>query len=546
MNSSQHPHSLNLFAPHPHLPHFHLPHPHLPHLPHPHWHHPGTTTAGAHVGRIGTLAVAMGVGTAAGAGFCAACAYADTGNSTTASAGPAAPTTSQSAGPVRTAGSAKVATSQAGATARGATARRIAVQETDQTVAVALPGKLASSADELTGNAPAVPTDAAIAGLLAAARREPITPVRMSYKSGASIISAASPVTSVEGEKLVLTSSGGGRVVTDRTASSGSALVLTSSTTATTTVLLPDSTALVIRAKATVNSGSPTMTVSLDGVPITTVVVASTSWADYTLTGVIPAGAHVLSISSSNSTNRRSLYIDTLRVSAGPLLEDFTGNSGSAPNTASWSIKTGTGWDPGLENYRAGNVSLDGAGNLILKATRSKSGYSSGWVETKNKISFGYGTITARIKVPSGQGLWPAFWLKGANEDTVPWPQSGEVDVLELPSTTTTIYSTLHGPISGSTATQQAQIISTVPDLSTGYHNFWVRHLPNEITFGVDDQTLGTLTPASLAPDSQWVYDQPLFAILNLAVGGPWAGAPDSSTVFPASMTVDWVRWDPP
>ena len=93
-------------------------------------------------------------------------------------------------------------------------------------------------------------------------------------------------------------------------------------------------------------------------------------------------------------------------------------------------------------------------------------------MESKNTLSLGYGTTTAGIKVPKGQGLWPAFWLKGADEDTTAWPNSGEIDVLELPSTTTTIYSTLHGPIAGSTKTQQAQIISNLPDLSTDFHNY--------------------------------------------------------------------------
>lgn len=529
---------------HFYLPHLHVPHPHLhhPHLHHPHLHHPhlgplGALSAGAYVGRVGTLAVAMGVGAAAGTGFCAACAYADTGGSTSVSAGPAAPTTSQSVTPSR-----KGLATKASVTLSAG--RR--TPATEQSISNALPGGLTATDDTLTGTAPLVPTDTAIAALLAAARRERIVPASVSYKSGSSITATAtSPTTSVQGEMLSLSTAGGGKVVTDKTASGGSALVLTSAATATTTVLLPDSTALVIRAKATLKSGSPTMTVSLDGVPITTVVVNSTSWADYTMTGVIAAGSHVISVSSSNSNNRRSLYIDALAVTTGSFVEDFPGSAGSLPDGANWTIKTGTGWDPGVENYQTANVSLDGQGNLVLKATRSKNGYASGWVETRNKISFGYGTITARIKVPSGQGLWPAFWLKGANEDTVAWPQSGEIDILELPSTTTTIYSTLHGPITGTTGTQQAQIISSVPDLSAGYHNFWVRHLPDEITFGVDDQTLGTLTPASLSPGSQWVYNQPMFAILNLAVGGSWAGAPNASTVFPASLTVDWLRWDP-
>ncbi len=408
----------------------------------------------------------------------------------------------------------------------------------------------AALADSLTGSAPVIPADTAVAALLAAGRRErnvPSLAARTATSRNAASATATAPVNSVEAEAFVIAPSGGGRVQTDRSASAGSALVLTSgSSSASATVNLPASTALVIRAKSTLNSGAPNMTVAIDGVPVTTIVVNGTYWSNYTMTGVIPAGSHVLTVSTSNATSKRSLYIDTMSVTSGPFIEDFTGSSGSSPSAANWSIKTGSGWDPGVENYQTGNATLDGQGNLVLKAMKSKSGYTSGWVESKNKVSFGYGTITARIKVPKGQGLWPAFWLKGANEDTVAWPQSGEIDVLELPSTTTTIYATLHGPIAGSTDTQQAQVIGNVPDLSTGYHNYWVNHLPDSITFGVDNLTLGTLTPDSLSPGSQWVYNQPMFAIMNLAVGGSWAGPPNSSTPFPSSVVVDWIRWDPP
>ena len=183
----------------------------------------------------------------------------------------------------------------------------------------------------------------------------------------------------------------------------------------------------------------------------------------------------------------------------------------------------------------------------MIQATRGRNGkYTSGWVWSKNDVSYGYGTITARVKVPKGQGIWPAFFLLGADSDTIGWPASGEIDVFELPSTTTTVYSTLHGPIAGTNATEQVQIVSTLPDLSTDYHNYWVRHLPDEITFGIDGQTLGTLTPASLAPGETWVYNRPMYVNLNVAVGGSWAGAPTKSTPFPAKMLVDSVRWDPP
>jgi beta-glucanase (GH16 family) len=234
---------------------------------------------------------------------------------------------------------------------------------------------------------------------------------------------------------------------------------------------------------------------------------------------------------------------------AATVLEDFDGPTGSAPNPAYWDYITGTGRDEGVENYQRSNAYLDGQSHLVIQALNTGSGYTSGFVQTKNKLALGYGTITARIKMPSGQGLWPAFWLVGADEDTTPWPQCGEIDIIELASNATTYYTTIHGPIAGAPrttdGTRQAQFRGPIPDLSADYHDYWVRHLPDQITAGIDAETLGTFTPASLPAGAQWVYNRPTYAILNLAVGGPLAGPPDNSTRFPATMLVDWFRWDP-
>jgi beta-glucanase (GH16 family) len=275
--------------------------------------------------------------------------------------------------------------------------------------------------------------------------------------------------------------------------------------------------------------------------------VIATGWTTFTFAGVVSAGSHQLTVSSTTATPNNTLYLDKVSTMTGSIADDFTGKYGSAPSDPLWGVRNGSGFDAGAESYSPNNVYLDGQGHLVIQAVRGNAGgYSSGWAWSKNDVSYGHGTITARIKMPKGQGIWPAFWLMGADSDTVGWPASGEIDVVELPSTTTRLYSTLHGPIAGTTATQQAQIVSTLADLSTGYHNYWVQHLPNRITFGVDNQTLGTMTPASLAPGQQWVYNRPMYVNLNVAVGGPWAGAPDATTVFPAKMLVDSVRWDPP
>ena len=234
----------------------------------------------------------------------------------------------------------------------------------------------------------------------------------------------------------------------------------------------------------------------------------------------------------------------------GAVFEDFSGPPGSAPNPAYWSYFTGTGGDIGVEDYVTAGAFLDGQKHLVIQAVATGNGYTSGRIQTKDKLSLGYGTITARIKMPSGQGLWPAFWLVGADQDTTPWPQSGEIDIIELVSNATTYYTTLHGPISGmrdntSEGTQQAQITGPITDLSTDYHNYWVTRIPDSITVGIDTKTLGTFTPESLPPGAQWVYNRPMYAVLAVAVGGSWAGPPDNSTRFPATMLVDWFRWDP-
>ena len=233
----------------------------------------------------------------------------------------------------------------------------------------------------------------------------------------------------------------------------------------------------------------------------------------------------------------------------GGVFVDFNGPAGSPPNPAYWSYVTGTGEDIGVENYVAAGAFLDGQSHLVIQAVDTGNGYTSGNIETRNKLSLGYGTITARIKMPSGQGLWPAFWLVGADQDTAPWPQCGEIDIIELVSNATTYYTTLHGPISGNPntneGTQQAQFTGPITDLSTAYHNYWVSRIPDSITVGIDTKTLGTFTPQSLPPGGQWVYNRPMYAVLALAVGGRWAGPPDNSTPFPATMLVDWLRWDP-
>lgn len=227
------------------------------------------------------------------------------------------------------------------------------------------------------------------------------------------------------------------------------------------------------------------------------------------------------------------------------IIDSFDGPAGAPPDSRIWTVIDGGGWDRGIQEYAAENAVLDGEGHLMLRAERTDTGYTSGRIETRRKAGFGYGTLIARIKMPSGAGLWPAFWLLGADEDKNPWPEAGEIDVVEMVSDPWTAYSSLHGPIPGVPDYLQSQIITEGTDLSADFHNYWVIRAEDDITVGIDDTVWGVFTPESLPPDATWVYNKPFCVILNLAVGGDWAGPPDDSTEFPAVMLIDWVHWEP-
>lgn len=279
-----------------------------------------------------------------------------------------------------------------------------------------------------------------------------------------------------------------------------------------------------------------------------TVLVAALTVGGCGNSGVSQAEPHGCSDPfPASSDYARSPLSDPVTTPTLAVFDNFDGPAGSAPNPDKWVVREGTGWDAGIQDYVADGAVLDGKSNLALRAQRRGSEYTSGRVETRQRASFGYGILTARIKVPSGTGLWPSFWMIGDDEDVNPWPGSGEIDMLEMVSNPRKHYTSLHGPMSETPddAFLQAQIVGEGDDLSKAFHNYWVIHEENSITVGMDDQTWGTFTPKSLAPTSTWVYNKRFCLILNLSVGGDWAGPPDQSTRFPATMLVDWVSWQP-
>jgi beta-glucanase (GH16 family) len=227
--------------------------------------------------------------------------------------------------------------------------------------------------------------------------------------------------------------------------------------------------------------------------------------------------------------------------------DEFNGAAGSAPNGANWNFETGAGgWGNNeLQNYTSSrnNSALDGNGNLVITARQEGSGYTSARLTTKGKVQPQYGRLEARIKIPRGQGIWPAFWMLGGQFPGTPWPNSGEIDIMEnIGREPNRVHGTLHGPgysganpITGSY--QHPQNWSFADD----FHTFAIDWSPNSITWLVDGNAYQTFTPANTG-SSPWVFNQPFFFILNVAVGGNWPGYPDGSTQFPQQMVVDYVR----
>jgi beta-glucanase (GH16 family) len=238
----------------------------------------------------------------------------------------------------------------------------------------------------------------------------------------------------------------------------------------------------------------------------------------------------------------------------GTVYDDFLGPAGSPPDMRIWDYDIGPrGWgDNELQAYTnsSDNIRLDGQGDLVIQALKTSTGYTSGRLVTRGKLNMLYGRLSARIKFPSGQGIWPAFWLVGSNMDQVGWPQSGEIDMMELVDRATTYYVTLIGPQGDCAPSKPCpnygkQLDGPIADLSTDFHTYWVNRAPDKIGVGVDETTLATFTPSSLPPGAKWVFNEPMYALLNIAVGGDWPGPPDESTTFPATMLVDWFRFDP-
>lgn len=251
--------------------------------------------------------------------------------------------------------------------------------------------------------------------------------------------------------------------------------------------------------------------------------------------------------------------------------DEFNGESGQSINTDIWNFDIGNGengWGNQESQYytdRPENISLDGQGNMVITAIRESFqgfNFTSSRINTRGNFDQQFGRFEARIQMPAGRGVWPAFWLLGANIETEPdddpntvvWPFSGEIDITEQRGQEPfRSHGSMHGP--GYAA---GQALTSFLDLEndrfdTGFHVYAVEWTPEAVDFFIDGERFNRITIEDVPAGGDWVFDdvdadgnegtgQPFFLLLNVAVEGTFVGPTSQSTSFPQQMVVDYVR----
>lgn len=242
----------------------------------------------------------------------------------------------------------------------------------------------------------------------------------------------------------------------------------------------------------------------------------------------------------------------------GPLLwsEDFTPRLGCpiippfcAVDTRRWSYDVGaTGWGNGeLQEYTSSpansRLRADGTLQIVTRPSTGPAPYTSARLVTRNKVAVGYGYVEAKIKLPAGpaSGLWPAFWLRSNGE---PWPDGGEIDVMETVNGNWGHSTTIHG---GGTHHWQNYRWHSSGAVNDGrWHTYGVLLRPERLIFYHDGVPVHSITKAQTPEGGVWPFDvanRRYYMILNMAMGGSYPGTPDGTAPLPATMTVDYVRY---
>ena len=233
--------------------------------------------------------------------------------------------------------------------------------------------------------------------------------------------------------------------------------------------------------------------------------------------------------------------------------DEFDGPAGAPPSPATWSPETGGhGWgNRELQYYTGGaeNASLDGAGHLVITVDRAQPQararqdgceYTSARLTSKDRFAMRYGVVQARMQIPDGQGMWPAFWMMGQDFDEVGWPRCGEIDVMEnFGKDPRMVHGAAHGPgFTGSAVTASHRALRS---LARDFHVYSVIWEPRRIRWYLDDRHYATVTPGDLR-GQPWVFNHDFFLLVNVAVGGTASVTPGPSVPFPQRLLVDYIR----
>ncbi|MBX2826712.1 MAG: glycoside hydrolase family 16 protein [Flavobacteriaceae bacterium] len=241
--------------------------------------------------------------------------------------------------------------------------------------------------------------------------------------------------------------------------------------------------------------------------------------------------------------------------------DDFNGTEGTSINTDVWNFDIGNGdngWgNQELQYYtnRPENIALDGQGNMVITTRResfSGSEFTSARINTKDKFEQQYGRFEARIKMPGGRGIWPAFWMLGSPIETTPdddpttepWPFIGEIDVTELRGQEPSLsIGSIHGPGYSGGGAISGTFELEGERFDADFHVFAVEWTADYIDYFIDGVRYNRIARKDIPDGSDWPFDDhPFFVLLNVAVGGGFVGFPVDQTPFPQTMVVDYVR----
>ena len=216
-------------------------------------------------------------------------------------------------------------------------------------------------------------------------------------------------------------------------------------------------------------------------------------------------------------------------------------NYSGLPDYTKWGNEVGLIRNNELQYYTNRRIenSVVKDGNLMIigrKESYNGANYTSASINTSGKYSFKYGKVEARIKLPSGQGMWPAFWIMGENQPLVGWPKCGEIDIMEHINTELKAYGTAHWDKGGHVQSGG----NTYADVKK-WHVYAVEWNLDSIRWFLDGERYWGVGIKNGENDTQ-EFHAPFYLLLNLAIGGNWPKNPDTTTVFPDTMYVDYVR----